>query len=124
MDEPMLTITFNHLPLGIRPNANYHYHIRSKKAQEAAAATYERLPEPPDIPLDGVDVAYIFYLPDLRHRDPDNLVFSCKPHLDAIVRSGWLRDDRWPCVRRIFTCCLYRPKEPGFTIQLERSTEC
>ena len=114
----MLTVSLDHLPLGIRPNSNAHYYVRAKQAKLAAEATVAVLPPPPAEPLDGVTVIYQFWLPDRRVRDIDNLCHQAKPHLDAIVRSGWLRDDRWPCVRRLVAVADIRPGRPGMSIYI------
>lgn len=33
-----------------------------------------------------------------RRQDPDNAVASVKPVLDAMVKTGWLKDDRHECL--------------------------
>uniref|UniRef100_A0A6M3JTT8 Uncharacterized protein n=1 Tax=viral metagenome TaxID=1070528 RepID=A0A6M3JTT8_9ZZZZ len=38
-------------------------------------------------------VKYTFIVPDLRRRDPDNLIASCKAILDGLVDAGVIRDD-------------------------------
>ena len=45
--------------------------------------------EPPDRSVVSIEVV----LPDKRRRDADNLITSCKPLLDALVKLGVLSDD-------------------------------
>ena len=68
--------------------------------------------------------ATLFYVPNSqRRRDPDNLVASYKPAIDALVDAGVVDDDTQDYVERVWPiiCEPDRTKERGsrFTLRIE-----
>jgi crossover junction endodeoxyribonuclease RusA len=101
-DEPgefilMLTIVLPWPDSRVSPNARTHWAPKSKiKAQERQAAKiialssgYESLGDG-DIPL-----SIEFCPPDLRHRDRDNCLASCKAMLDGVADALNINDSRF-----------------------------
>lgn len=66
-------------------------------------------------------VVITFFLPDLRRRDWDNLVSSCKPLFDGIVDAGILADDSTGCVVTVSTTIELRPKLPGTRFDIRKA---
>lgn len=76
-----------------------------------------------DTPWTVVHVRYVFHYPRKTHADPDNLVGSAKPVLDAL-RGVLLSDDSHEHVHRISAGVEVDKQQPaGLRVEVERC-EC
>lgn len=90
-----MRLTLDLPPRALSPNVRSHW---SKKAK--AVKYYRRLAFvvarcQPERGWEKAEVRTTFYLPDLRRRDPDNLMASMKAAWDGIVDAHVLTDDRY-----------------------------
>ena len=89
-------LIFNSLPVGVTLNGRQHWARRQAAAQDAHTLVrdaVDRLGGPPPVPHTGAGLHLVFFLPDRRRRDLDNLIGASKSYIDGLVRSGVLTDD-------------------------------
>jgi crossover junction endodeoxyribonuclease RusA len=118
----MLRITLDALPPAeLSPNSRLHWtqqrKAKAKIADDVMILAMEAKQEDWDkYPLEKATVTFRFGLPDRRRRDPDNLLASCKTHLDALV-GILLKDDSWKNVS-LQVECFPSPKKPLTIIEV------
>lgn len=114
-------IAFDCLPKATNLNARDYWRTRAEWNRvckdEAIMACREQLPPTADFPGPAA-IELVFFLPDKRRRDLDNLVASCKPYLDGLVHCGVVRDDDVRSVYALEARSEIRHKAPGFEIRV------
>lgn len=82
-------------PRELNPNSRTHWSKKAKavKYYRQLAFIAARNAENRGRGWDRAEVVTVFYLPDRRRRDPDNLMASLKAAWDGIVEAGVLTDD-------------------------------
>lgn len=82
----------------LNPNQRVHFAVKAKIAAEHKSISYYAAK--PDsfsriIPDGKIPLLIIFYAPDRRGRDLDNLLSSCKSFLDGIALAYGINDKRF-----------------------------
>jgi crossover junction endodeoxyribonuclease RusA len=91
-------------------NDRLHHMVKAKLVAQWRKAALEGMREA-NIPACKRVKASLLYIPaQNRRRDPDNLVASMKPVVDALVDAGVVPDDTQEYVERIWPVIL--PAEP------------
>jgi crossover junction endodeoxyribonuclease RusA len=102
-------------------NDRMHHMVKAKAVASWRSQTAAALREA-QIPAMSRVKATLFYVPRAnRRRDPDNLVASFKPAIDALVDAGVVPDDTQEFVERVWPVILEPdPKrEHRFVLQVE-----
>jgi crossover junction endodeoxyribonuclease RusA len=102
-------------------NDRMHHMVKAKvvaewRSQTAAALRAEQIPAMSKVK------ATLFYIPKVnRRRDPDNLVASFKPAIDALVDAGIVPDDTQEFVERVWPVILTpdTKRENRFVLQVD-----
>ena len=71
-------------------------------------------------PLERAVIRIAWGMPDKRARDLDNLLSSCKAHLDGLVHAGVIVDDSWQHVG-IELWGFDSPKNPLTLIEVQKA---
>jgi hypothetical protein len=81
----------------LSPNARGHWATlaRVKKAAKLTAYYVVRQAGIGKIEADRISVRYVFYPPDNRARDTDNMLASCKAFGDGIALAIGIDDSKW-----------------------------
>lgn len=69
----------------------------------------------------SVQIAYLFYVPDLRKRDEANLIQSCKPYIDGIVDSGICEGDDWKRMSIMGVATMLDRKNPRVELHITKA---
>lgn len=94
----MNTVKLPWPPKELSPNSTLHWSKKAKKKKEYRTACWAlsleaKLSAPPG---EGkIPVEIIFYPPDKRHRDADNMVASIKAGLDGVADALKVNDKRF-----------------------------
>ena len=91
----------------------------NRKARATMREAINRESRPSLYPLPGpFRLVAIFYMPDRRHRDLRQLCTQLKPYEDELIDAGIIQGDSWRYIPIQISRAIYRPKEPGFEIQI------
>ena len=118
----VLTISLPYLPpKELSPNSRLYFLDHGKKIAKNMVRDdihmLVREQEWKKDPLESAVVRFKWGLPDKRRRDMDNLLASCKTHLDALVKQGVLVDDSWQHVE-LELGCFYSKGQPQTIIEV------
>lgn len=89
------------LPLGFATppltlNSRTHWRTRARLVKQIRTAVFVRGRQVKMAPAPHVHVQLYYVPPDRRDRDPDNLVATLKPAIDALTARG--QDRGWPAL--------------------------
>lgn len=109
LPRPLLEVTLSFPPKELMPNAlrRLHHQARARitKPYREEAGWVWRSQRLPAAALEVATARAVFYQPDRRRRDPDNLLLSLKPVWDGARDAGVLIDDdelyHLPVVKRV-----------------------
>lgn len=96
----MIAITLPWPPRSIHPNARAHWGKKASDTKHArktagwCAREAGLRPGDPDIPA-NMKVTVVFYPPDAKVRDRDNLLANCKAYFDGIADALGVNDSGW-----------------------------
>ena len=114
-------LTFDHLPKAPTMNSRTHWARRKDAAQAAHRLVQDAVTGvggPPPTPYTGAGIHLVFFLPDRRRRDLDNLVAAAKSYIDGLVHAQVLTDDSPDVVDWMMAEVRLRPREPGMVIRV------
>ena len=95
-------------------NDRMHFRVKAKMVAKWRQETKEALVEAGVPPCGRVKATLIYIPATRRRRDPDNLVASFKPAVDALVDAGVVPDDTEEFVERVWPRILEpQPKLDG-----------
>ena len=116
-----MELHFDHLPTAPTMNSRTHW-ARRKEAARAAhklvLGAVTGVGGPPATPYTGAGIHLVFFLPDRRRRDVDNLIAASKSYIDGLVHAGVLTDDSPDVVNWMVAEVRIRPREPGMVIRV------
>ena len=81
----------------LSPNARIHWATLARAKKVAKKAAYYAVLEAGIVKIDAdrISVRYVFYPPDNRARDTDNMLASCKAFGDGIALAIGIDDSKW-----------------------------
>lgn len=92
----MLIITLPYPPMELSPNARLHWSKISKVKKryrfECFIEAKRQGIKPVDRLVESVKIHLLFFPPDARHRDQDNMEASCKSLLDGLADAMKVND--------------------------------
>lgn len=83
-------------PKELNPNARVHWTKKSSIGKKYRADCYYLTrTHRPKFPLGKIHLSIVFFPPDKRRRDLDNMLSSCKFALDALAEAWGVDDSRF-----------------------------